>query len=209
VWQLAVKPDGSTLVGGATGYANTIGLVQFRLDGTLDQNFIPEQVAGGINSISLQPDGRILLGGALYYGPNYNGPQPRAIARLNTDGALDTTFSADPALGGSQTFGLLTDGKILVAASFSEAINRPPFYLWRLNPDGSDVQDLHFLPPVRLPNGQLHLALRGQASKPYAIQASDDLTNWVTVATNERPHVPIGYIDDEASHSRQRFYRVH
>ncbi len=82
-------------------------------------------------------------------------------------------------------------------------------YVARLGTNGNLVEDVHFLPVAPLPNGEVHLALRGQRDGPYVLQASSDLIQWTTVATNDRPAVPIGFIDRDAGRFPQRFYRVH
>ncbi|MBK9455351.1 MAG: hypothetical protein IPO24_07065 [Bacteroidetes bacterium] len=44
-----------------------------------------------LNSVIIQPDNRIIAGGYTIQGSNYK----FALARYNTDGTLDTTFSGD------------------------------------------------------------------------------------------------------------------
>ena len=70
------------------------------------------------SSIVLQPDGKVLAGG----GTN--------LARLNTDGSVDPSFTSTGF--GIESLALQSDGKILVGSIQSGAIVR------RLNPDGSE-----------------------------------------------------------------------
>lgn len=87
-------------------------------------------------SVTVQADGKILVAGSSYNGSNYD----FALARYNTDGSLDTSFSGDGLLttdfgstsdnGASVT--VLIDGKILVAGSING-----DFALARYNTDGS------------------------------------------------------------------------
>ncbi|MBU6403030.1 MAG: hypothetical protein KGS61_22130, partial [Verrucomicrobia bacterium] len=213
---MAVEPNGDILAAPYGGFGPTLPAI--KPNGIEDPAFRMSSVSGWVGDITIQNDGKILVTsgpyGSLF---SYEGWY-YTLLRLNPDGSVDATFQGlrYPSITNTYNVSMtvdktaaLPDGTILVTGTFSEGATRPPFYLWRLNPDGSGVQDLHFLPPVRLPNGQLHLALRGQWSKPYALQVSEDLTNWITVATNDRPHVPIGYIDSSAPGFRQRFYRVH
>ncbi|MCX6893100.1 MAG: hypothetical protein NTX51_16510 [Verrucomicrobia bacterium] len=94
---------------------------------------------GGVDAIAVQPDGRILIGGAF---SAFDGvPRPN-LARLNADGTLDTTFvpAALPWLSENWVYGLelQSDGKVIIGAC-------PPggwgtgaaACVARLNPDGS------------------------------------------------------------------------
>ncbi len=87
-------------------------------DGSLDTTFDPGAGADRhINAIAVQADGRILIGG---YFSNYNGVPRNYLARLNTDGSLDTSF--DPGLGpenGVFNIAALSNGKILISGGFT------------------------------------------------------------------------------------------
>ena len=79
---------------------------------------------GTVFSLAVQPDGKIVVGGAF----NALGGQPRqAVGRLNADGTLDTAFN--PAwIGAVHSLVVLPDGKLLVGGSAG---------LYRLNADGT------------------------------------------------------------------------
>ena len=91
---IEVLPNGKTLVAGQalspTAFDFTI--VQYNADGTLDTTFGTDGITqidfgGGsddVNSIAIQDDGKIVLGGKA--GTDFG------LARLNSDGTLDTTF---------------------------------------------------------------------------------------------------------------------
>jgi len=81
----------------------------------------------------VQSDGKILVGG----GFTTIGNTTRArIARLNSDGSLDSTFirEADNLV---RDFAVQADGKILVVGSFTTVAGVPRPGLARLNADGS------------------------------------------------------------------------
>jgi uncharacterized delta-60 repeat protein len=84
----------------------------------LDASFNPGTGADHwVNSIALQPDGKILIGG---YFDTYNGTTRNRIARLNTDGSLDASFN--PGTGandGVRSIALQPDGKILIGGLFT------------------------------------------------------------------------------------------
>jgi uncharacterized delta-60 repeat protein len=115
--------------------------------GDLDPTFNPG--AGANNSIltmALQPDGKIIIGGAF---TNYDGVARNRIARLNSNGSLDTTF--DPGLGADGivwTTALQSDGKIIIGGEFTHVNGTNRNYSARLNADGS--LDTAFLPPLIL-----------------------------------------------------------
>ena len=54
---------------------------------------------GTVWAVAVQPDGKVLIGGDF----NHVNGQPRNyLARLNTDGSLDTTFDPSNTLNGSR-----------------------------------------------------------------------------------------------------------
>src|SRR5690606_18736337 len=75
---------------------------------------------GDVHVVAVQPDGKILVGGAM---TAYKGVACGRLVRLNTDGTLDGTFQFpwQGALSGSfnpgsvHAISLLADGKILIA----------------------------------------------------------------------------------------------
>jgi uncharacterized delta-60 repeat protein len=90
-----VQPDGRIVVAGGGAAASSFCVARLRANGALDTTFGP----GGKRTIdfggddesaygaALQPDGKIVLAG---------GSDLRvAVARLNPNGSLDTTFSGD------------------------------------------------------------------------------------------------------------------
>jgi uncharacterized delta-60 repeat protein len=93
--------------------------------------------SGSVRAVVLQPDGRILIGGAF---SEIAGVTRHGIARLNADGSVDTTFAA-PFFVTSQVpyvlaMALQPDGKILIGGGgFNVGPNN--YYLARLMPDGS------------------------------------------------------------------------
>ena len=65
---------------------------------------------------AIQSDGKILVGG---YFSTYNGSTTNGIARLNTDGSIDTSFVTGTGFNDIvNTLTIQTDGKILVGGNF-------------------------------------------------------------------------------------------
>ena len=82
VHSVALQPDGKVLIGGAfTSYNGTFRfrITRLNTDGSLDVSFNPLDGANNnVNSIALQPDGKILIGGNF---TDYNGISRNRIAR--------------------------------------------------------------------------------------------------------------------------------
>jgi uncharacterized delta-60 repeat protein len=126
------------LAGNFTSYLGTpVGrIVRLNADGTLDTTF---NTGAGFNalihSMAVQPDGKIVLGGAF---ATVNGVPRNRMARLNANGTLDTLFNPGTgASGGVRTIALQPDGKIIIAGDFATyngiTVNR----IARLLPNGT------------------------------------------------------------------------
>ena len=93
VLSMAVQSDGKILIGGAfttVGGVMRTRIARLNTDGTLDTGFTPPIVTNNIVfSIAVQEDGKILVGG---YFTAMGGVTRNYLARLNTDGTLDTGF---------------------------------------------------------------------------------------------------------------------
>ncbi|MDB6125895.1 MAG: hypothetical protein JWQ71_4888 [Pedosphaera sp.] len=140
VWTLALQPDGKVVIGGNFTMVNGTNrnyIARLNVDGTVDDTFD----AGGlldksVNSVAIQPDGKIVVGGEFLVA----GGPVRGVVRLNPDGSLDTGFANQIGLGTDGTvFAVIiqTDGKIWVGGSFTTANNVDHRNIARLNADGS------------------------------------------------------------------------
>jgi hypothetical protein len=70
-----------------------------------------------VNSIVVEPDGKILIGGLF---TTFNGTNRNRIARLKANGSLDTTLNPGTgADGGVRTISLESDGKVLIGGDFT------------------------------------------------------------------------------------------
>ncbi|HYV94916.1 MAG TPA: T9SS type A sorting domain-containing protein [Chitinophagales bacterium] len=148
-YAVAVASDGKILVAGSTkiGGANSFALLRYNTNGTLDNTFNTngsvtasfggDDVAYGM---VLQSDGKAVLAGTSITG---GGNGQFALARFDTNGSSDNTFSSDGlatvAWGGSGVgygVALQPDGKILETGSSGDNPNQV-FAVARLNADGS------------------------------------------------------------------------
>jgi len=157
---IEIQPDGKIV---AAGRFTTIGpvsrkdVVRLNTDGSIDPSFNAGSGAnnGDIFVMKLQADGKILIGGSFN---NINGVFIRALARLNTDGSLDTSFEIS---GIDVTFtfdiDIQTDGKILISASNLMG----SFFVTRLSANGLNESG-HGVPLFR-PGGSGFRISAGQA----------------------------------------------
>ncbi|HZZ20517.1 MAG TPA: putative Ig domain-containing protein [Opitutaceae bacterium] len=153
VLALAVQANGQIIVGGGfasfspNGSSSTIArscAARLNVDGSVDTSFDPEPNAS-VLAILILPNGQIVLGGQFVtVQPNGSSTSYQAdfVARLNTDGSLDTNYIINP-LSYVSALALQPDGKLIVGGIFtsifpitalsSSAIS----YVARINPDGT------------------------------------------------------------------------
>ncbi len=129
----ALQPDGKILIGGNFLLLNEgqaqFGLARLTGTGALDPTFKPGAIDpnGTVNTIVVQPDGKILIGGSFI---SINGTTRNRLARLNADGSLDPTFApAYSATAAVSQLAISSDGRIYL-------VNRTASLL-RLTPDGA------------------------------------------------------------------------
>lgn len=146
---LAIQSDGKILVGG--NFLEFDGVTRHRIarlnaDGSLDTSFDPlTGFDSDVNTIQVQADGKILVGGVFtkYDWLNSPGIDRNRIARLNADGSLDASFN--PGDGITSTAGqarvheiiLQDDGKILACGLFTNYHDQIRTNVVRINSDGS------------------------------------------------------------------------
>ncbi len=136
VLDIEILPDGKILVAGFFYVSAQLKLlVRLNADGSLDASFNANLGGTNIYEIVLQPDGKIIIGSNGL--ETVDGVPVNYLARLNTNGTLDTPLGAI-ANSNNVVFGiaLQPDGKIVVGGSF---------YLTRLNANGT--LDAAFNPP--------------------------------------------------------------
>jgi uncharacterized delta-60 repeat protein len=102
----------------------------------VDYNFAATQANNQVYKMLLQPDGKILVGGAF---TNYAGSGKNNFVRLNTDGTVDATFntSGSGPTNAVYDIGLMPDGRIVICGNFVVYNSTPCSFVIRLNADGS------------------------------------------------------------------------
>jgi uncharacterized delta-60 repeat protein len=136
---IAVQADGKIIIGGDIETHNrTLRPYVTRLnsDGSLDASFNPGSGASGIvHTVALQADGKIIIGGDF---SSYNGTYRLGIARLNSDGSLDTSFNSESgAQGGVSAVTVQPDGKIVIGGYFEMYGGTFISHIARLNSDAT------------------------------------------------------------------------
>jgi uncharacterized delta-60 repeat protein len=151
--EVALQPDGKIV---AVGYATSnniwdMALARYTSDGYLDssfsgdgkatENFVNPSSNDSGNSVAIQPDGKIVVGGVAT-DPGYR----FIVARFNANGSLDTSFDGDGYViatfaggGNGSAYGvaLQADGKIVATGSWVDYLNIHSFAVARYNLDGS------------------------------------------------------------------------
>lgn len=150
---IALQPNGSIILAGfsddvgtndfAVGRVTSAGVLDGTFGGGDGQVLTPVSGDDQATSVKVQPDGKILVGGSVI-----DGSEDFAIARYNTAGTLDTSFSGDGlfvhtfgSLDVARGMALQKDGKIVLAGSSTDS-GTNDFALARYNSDGT--QDLSF-----------------------------------------------------------------
>jgi uncharacterized delta-60 repeat protein/uncharacterized repeat protein (TIGR01451 family) len=134
---IAIQSDGKIIIGGDfttfNGYTKNC-IARLNRDGSLDTGFNTGIGANNIvYAISIQNDGKVIIGGGFTF---YNGTAINRIARLNTDGSLDTGFN--PGTGPNNSVNVIAiqnDGHILVVGNFTTYNTIVYNYIVRLQGD--------------------------------------------------------------------------
>ena len=141
VYAFATQSDGKIIMGGnfTTYSGSTVNrLVRINTDGTRDTTF---NVGTGftleVDVIRVQPDGKVLVGGAF---TTYSGSSSPRLVRINSNGTRDTTFNVGtgPNTGQVYDLQLQSDGKIIAVGSWSLTYSgSSAIRIARINTDGT------------------------------------------------------------------------
>jgi uncharacterized delta-60 repeat protein len=149
---IVLQPDGRLMVGGSFTAYNGVsrqGVVRVNADGSRNAGFNPgtgfatDIQSNLVNVLVLQSDGKVIAGGR-FQSYNGTGIVPH-LARLNTNGSLDTSFNpgSGPDSNGTGVAGIVfalalqNDGKLIVGGQFFNVSNVLLRACFRLNPNGS------------------------------------------------------------------------
>lgn len=127
--------------------------------GSLDITFNPGSGVGQyLGCIALQTNGQILVGGSFN---EVNGITNNEVARLNSDGSVDTSFSVGqgPQSGGVNCIAPQLDGKVVIGGDFATVNNIVNYGVARLRTDAS--VDVSFRPTTFVTTSINRLAVQG------------------------------------------------
>lgn len=129
---MLIGPDGSIYL----GLDGSPSVRKLKPNGTLDATFTGASTDGSIDSMVLQPNGKLVIGGTFQM---VGGASHHALARLNADGSVDPTFSdLDFYLDAQQTNAYIenvveqTNGDIVVGGNFSLADGQSRAFMARV-----------------------------------------------------------------------------
>jgi uncharacterized delta-60 repeat protein len=139
VFCTAVQSDGKILVGGSFTTFNGLTanrIVRINQDGTTDTTFNSGTGFDNTpNSIIIQPNGQILVGGQF---TTYNGGTANRIIRLNSNGSKDTSFVYGTGFNNlTLQILLLSNGQMYVCGTFTTYNGVSVNGIIRLNSNGS------------------------------------------------------------------------
>jgi uncharacterized delta-60 repeat protein len=145
---MAVQKDGMILIGGIFTHVNGVPanhIARLKADGSLDPNF--NLALGGADdtvwTVAVDSNGKIVIGGDFL---SVNGSLVGAtgvnrIARLNSNGSLDSTFNASGATRGCNAsvkcVAVQADGNLVISGDFTSVNGTTANHLARLNSTGS------------------------------------------------------------------------
>lgn len=151
-YAVALQPDGKILVLARTTdldeFVTTFFLLRYDAAGALDTTFDGDGkllITGPVSDVAVQGDGKILLGGSVLIHSPDSVTSDFAVARLNSDGTPDMTFSDDGLAtadfdghrDAAGPIALQADGKIVLAGGTGVNSSDRAFALARFNDDGT------------------------------------------------------------------------
>jgi len=197
VQALAVQPDGKVLIGGNVFPFDSPrqALIRLNADGSIDEGFVDPGLwrpdspnTGTVESIALQPDGKVLIGGGFTRVGGQADPENvrGGAARLEADGTLDEDF-APPFFGGVvNSVVLQRDGEIPLGGTFSDPGPDRGKHLSRLKADGT--LDTSFTSPFSTDFTSVDsLALQPDGKLVFSVQSSSPTVYEVARVLNTSP----------------------
>ena len=178
LYVIAIQSDGKILVGGSfttfTGSSQNY-FIRLNSDGSKDTSFdIGTGFNNYIESIAIQSDGKILVGG--YY-TTYQGLTQNYFIRLNSDGSKDTSFDIGTGFNEEvDDIAIQSDGKILAGGWFTTFAGSSQNRFIRLNTDGTG-----FWSGIVPPSGGYTVYAQKESQGPSIRTASND-SELITIA---------------------------
>jgi uncharacterized delta-60 repeat protein len=201
----ATQPDGKVLIGG--GFTTVNGQIRNRvarlkLDGSLDASFQNGMTGANdyVASVAYDPSGRILIGGQF---ATVNGVARPNVARLNTNGSLDTDFIANVD-SFIELIIVQPDSRVIIEGSYIKTVDgRSRNRIERLQSSSAPI-----IGPSRISAGVFSLDVAAIAGKTYGVEASTNLVKWSLVMSTNAAVDNFTFQDPGVSQVSRRFFRV-
>jgi uncharacterized delta-60 repeat protein len=139
IFDMVLQEDGKLIIVGHFHEYNNVGrknIARLKSDGSLDHSFLVDPNTNGwIESVAIQKDGKILVAGIF---TKLGGEKARYLARLDTNGRIDSSFQIG--FGPKSSLfevAIQDDGKIIIAGFFKKYNNIPVQRIARIHIDGS------------------------------------------------------------------------
>ena len=155
---MALQTNGQIIIGGSFTTFNGsphIHLARLNTDGGVDGTFDAGGPDNQVEAIVVQADGKILIGGPF---SSVNGVANLAhVARLRSDGSVDTSFNPDPGVAGYprgsvHAVAAQQDGKVWAGGNFYYVSGTNRNNVVRFNQNGTLDLDLSLTPDVSIFN---------------------------------------------------------
>jgi RNA polymerase sigma factor (sigma-70 family) len=215
---LHLQPDGKILVAGLVGTMNgrqCSGLMRLEATGATDESFHCEtatDASGRVMDVAIQPDGRIVICG---FFSEVNGVPAEHIARLNSDGSLDSSFR--PPFLSSKEFDRRRFARVarLTSTATRPARTRQSSSTASTNTaaEASETGEPEMIQirGIALEGGMSVVRFVGRPHQVYILQARETInaSGWTSIATNRANGGGTGILRDAASNEHpMRFYRI-
>lgn len=140
VHDMVIQADGKIVVVGAFTTFNSTSrprISRLNTDGTIDTGFTPGAgFSTSVWEVKLMADEKIVAIGDFV---TYDSTSRVKVARVNTDGTLDTGFNPGTGItgGGPSSFGIQSDGKLIIFGGFNGYNGASVSSIVRVNTDGT------------------------------------------------------------------------
>ncbi|MBI1176777.1 hypothetical protein GC207_04985 [bacterium] len=181
-----VQLDGKIVIGGAFNAVNGVtrnNIARLNADGSLDESFDP-----GVGTdewvfrIYGEADGKFVLVG---FFSSYDGMPRPYLARVNSDGSLDTTFAPGEGPNASTAAALINqDNSVIVGGGFQhfDGLNRGG--LAAVNADGTLALTVPKFLSADVAGGKCNLSVNVEPQVDVRLLQSTSLNGWSPVVTN-------------------------
>jgi len=166
VYAVVEQPDGKAVIAGSFNSFDSNPynrIVRLLSNGYQDPTFLAAPNSGAndvINAMALQPNGKIIIGGNF---TAFNSANRYHIARLNSDGSVDSTFNPGSGVNGPVlSVALQTNGQIVIGGNFTAVNGTNMPSVARINADGS--LDASFNPGIG-PDGSVNAVVVDAAGR--------------------------------------------